>query len=743
MGLRWSRIAPPLGVTVLVVGMALVPMLGDRRFYLTDDSAAQFLPSWFHLGELLRSGQFPLLDPTLWAGGNIAAEALFGIWNPVLLAAMVLVSTMPDLVVASLVVKTLFLVLLALGVYGLAREYEVPSGFSAVAAVTVPFAGVTLYFDAASWSSGLTAFAFVPWYWWTLRRSARGELTPIVPFLAGYLAMTAGNPYGALGACLAVVALAVEFGLVRRWAAVRRTVLGGVAVALVAPLTYLPLVLTQSVTYRSDSKIGNGGLMVPGLGDLLNMSTPSFVAWVDAFEEPYLTVPATYIAWYALPLLPWLRYSAVGRALRPAAGLVVYALIGLAFSVGPEEAWMFRWPLRVVPYFVLPVAVLVGVALAQGIGRDRPARRMAASAFIVLAGAYLASAGRPEFWHVHGASMVMVAGMTAVAVAAWWWLPRRPALPAVLLAGCVTVLVFQIAAFPRNHNLNDYRFPTSITEARAELVPRYPGTVLVVANNGAIVQSADPAALSSELMFGNMLQAVGVQAVNSYYGMGFKAFTDVVCMEFNGSVCPEALERAWQPPAPGSPPLADLLRLDTVVVQNSLPGAAAVTVPLGWRVSERTQTVTVLRRIAPLPHPQGRLSDAPAGTVVVDDVSTPREERLRLDGGPGGTLTFARLAWPGYTAELNGTPVPVGQGPAGLLTVDAPRGATGDLVLAWSPPAFGAGVACALLGAALALAHSVARVLRRRSRHAEPASSSTGPSSTGPLPTVPEPVPSR
>ena len=48
----------------------------------------------------------------------------------------------------------------------------------------------------------------------------------------------------------------------------------------------------------------------------------------------------------------------------------------------------------------------------------------------------------------------------------------------------------------------------------------------MLANNATVVHSADPAALSSELMFGNMLQAVGVHAVNSYYGMGFKAFTD-------------------------------------------------------------------------------------------------------------------------------------------------------------------------------------------------------------------------
>src|SRR5689334_13938186 len=118
-----ARVVPPLAVAVLVGGMAVIPALRDPRFYLTDDSAAQFLPSWYHLGRLLRAGQFPLLDPTLWAGGNIAAEALFGVWNPVLLGTMLFVSATPDLVVASVVVKAFFLVLLALGVYGLAREY--------------------------------------------------------------------------------------------------------------------------------------------------------------------------------------------------------------------------------------------------------------------------------------------------------------------------------------------------------------------------------------------------------------------------------------------------------------------------------------------------------------------------------------------------------------------------------------------------------------------------------------------
>jgi hypothetical protein len=325
--------------------------------------------------------------------------------------------------------------------------------------------------------------------------------------------------------------------------------------------------------------------------------------------------------------------------------------------------------------------------------------------------------------------VLLVAGLTTAALAAWRW---RPALvPAALVGGCVAVLAFQVVVFPRNDNLNDYRFPTSVTATQAALQPRYPGTVLVVVN-GPVAPPEEPGVLSRELMYGNMLQAVGVQAVNSYYGMGFKAFTDALCLQFNGSVCPEALARVWRPPAPGAPPLADLLRLETVVVQNGLPGVAAVPVPDGWRVAERTAAVTVLRRIEPLPRPEGRLSDAPAGTVVVDDVAEPRAERVRFGGGPGGTVTFARLAWPGHTARLDGVPVPVRQGPAGLLTVDVPAGAH-ELTLAWSPPGFRLGVGSALLGLVLALGHVAARAAGRRRRPPSAPAAAPPPGSPPPV----------
>lgn len=50
----------PLGVTVLSFLYALVPAtVGSHGFYRRGDSASQFIPTWAHLGDLLRDGTWP------------------------------------------------------------------------------------------------------------------------------------------------------------------------------------------------------------------------------------------------------------------------------------------------------------------------------------------------------------------------------------------------------------------------------------------------------------------------------------------------------------------------------------------------------------------------------------------------------------------------------------------------------------------------------------------------------------
>jgi len=128
-------------------------------------------------------------------------------------------------------------------------------------------------------------------------------------------------------------------------------------------------------------------------------------------------------------------------------------------------------------------------------------------------------------------------------------------------------------------------------------------------------------------------------------------------------------------------------------------------------------------------------------------VPTPSEHHLTLNR----LATIARLVAGaahevnnalqviGGSAELlqNRTDLPVRQGPAGLLTVDVPAGAH-ELALAWSPPASTPSAVVALLGAALALGHAIARAFRRR-RPGRP----DAPSAEQPAPAVAEPVASR
>ncbi|MGZ4558832.1 MAG: hypothetical protein ACXVXF_09215, partial [Mycobacteriaceae bacterium] len=81
-----------------------------------------------------------------------------------------------------------------------------------------------------------------------------------------------------------------------------------------------------------------------------------------------------------------------------------------------------------------------------------------------------------------------------------------------------------------------------------------------------------------------------------------------------------------------------------------------------------------------------------------------------------GQLTFARLAWPGWTAEVDGKPVSTGATPQGLLTVAVPEAATAGSTVSirWSPPGLHLGLVLFALGLLLALTQTVVYSISRR-----------------------------
>ncbi|HSK26391.1 MAG TPA: hypothetical protein VK894_05715 [Jiangellales bacterium] len=716
---RRRRVAEPVvvaGVAGVTALLACLPKLREPLFYHWGDNAESFVPLWHHLGTELRAGRWSAMDPERWMGGNDLAEAAHGVLNPVTMTGAVVVSFTDDLARATFLLAAAFLALLATGVYLLAREYGAARWPAAAVAVAAPFSGFTLFYEAGNWLTGLMAAAWTTHTWWSLRRFTRGRLTPLVPFGFGVLAVTTGNPYATVGVVVVLAALAVEVVVQRQGRRLLPLVLLGASIGTATLLVFLPFLLTSDVTWRVlETAAPRPGYLRPGLDDLLGLSTPTYRPTMAAWGGDVDKVPSTYLAWFVLPLLPWLRWDRLAGRARDVSGLLAGGGIFLALTLGATSLWMFRWPLRMIEYSSLTLAVLFAVALTDGFAHGRVRVRAALSVAVVLAGGLLAWGAEPDRLARHAGGVAVVLALLALLALA----ARRGAAAtlATLVAGTTTVLVVQSGLFwwtnpallpvVRPH---DVAVPHDLALLREATEP-YEGRVLQVASVDAPLAADD--LLSGRVMTGHVWAAAGVRSVNSYSGIGFVDFVDTVRMDYRGDVVDRPYVRLWEPTGDGVPvPLVDALRVDTVVVQDSyVPGVSEERPPSGWRVALADGTRTVLVRSRPLAD-VGSVAWASPGTRVSLASSAPHRETLDVDApAGGGTVQLARLAWPGYSASVDGEPLEVVAGPAGLVVLEVPEGEH-RVELRFSPPGLGAGAAAFGLG--LLVVTGLAVVERRR-----------------------------
>ena len=702
----------------LAAVLSLLPVLRDPWVFFSDDAATQILPMWLHLGEQVRDGVWPpLLDLDSWMGGNLSVEALFGVWNPANAVVWVAVSLVPNLAVSAVLVRMAAFVAIALGCYLLCREYGAAKWAASALSVAMPFCGSLFYFDAVKWPAALLAFVWIPYLWWAVRRMARGRTNAVWVFGLGALAVTAGNPYAMLGVVMVLLGVLVETALLRRWRAARHVFFVSTTIAAVVPLVYLPLLHSTDVTWRSSSEVGNSGTLAPGLSDLVNLSVPSFVP-----EIPGMGSAAVYFCWFALPLAVWLDWRSLGRRWRELGGCWVMAAF-LLLAVGPAELWMFRWPLRVLHYGYLAAAVVLALLLSSGLRTDRLRQRAGATAALLGLSFYLSwsAAPDPELLKRHVVALFVLGALTFAAV--WAYRNRKKrGFAAVLHLGTVLTFAMQAFWFFGSDSPVSYYFPSSVPQARAEFEHRYPGQVVQIADPALIDPPAPGRAAWRDLVPGNLFQVGGVHSVNAYTGMGYTALSDQMCLGYNGMTCPEGYADLWRRPPGSSVPLADLLRVDTVVVQRKMIPNPPI--PRGWAVRDRNERVVVLGRDHVPERPGGRLSwSSPDLRVRSNSTVDDRNERVRFDRLPEqgpARLVFARLAWPGYTATVNGNRVPARSGPAGLLEVELPRGTkSGQLRIEWTPPGMNGGLALATAGLFCAVALGAVQGRRNRRNKSE------------------------
>jgi hypothetical protein len=716
----WRTAGWPLLVVVVTFLFALVPALLEPEFYVRGDTGAQFAPTWWHLGQLLRGGELPpVFDPDSWAGGNYAAEALFGVYNPLNWLIWLAVSASSDLRVSVTLVKAVVLSLLALGTYLLAREYDAAAWASAAVAVAVPFGGFTLFWDAGSWAAGLIAFAYAPWVWWAFRRVLHGRLNPVWGFVVGALAITQGNPYGTLAVVVIGAGLLLE-GLVRRqWRGTAVLAALGVCVAALLPLVYLPLVETVSLAVRSAGEpVMNNGKLRPAPGDLLLLGAPTYVPPIRAITG-VMQVPATYFCWFLVPLLPWLRLDGLRRRLPELTAVGVVGLVYLAMTIGPSKLWLFRWPIRLTEYLYLALAVLLALALSRGLARDRLVGRSALTTLLVLLTGYLAWADDPGAWRraAVGTALVLALSAGALLVHRVVGVRRAWALALVLVVGTGLTVGLQLRVFGENASSRVWHFPTQVDALQDDFADWGDGTAIQFADLKPIQDSGNDARLRaqwSDYLAGSMFHVAGVDAVNNYTGMGLVDFTRSLCMNYDGLARRCGYRAMWSPPEPDRPPLAELMKLSTVVAQPAL--AEGVPLSEGWRVDPSVSgEAVVVRRETALPWPESRLAWASDGVEVTAARSEGDTEVVTVaQSEPGGRLSFAALGWPGWSATLEGTPLDVDRSATGLLEVVLPADASGEVVVEFAPPGQRLGLVVAAGGALGAVVLGVLVAVRRR-----------------------------
>lgn len=704
-GPSMRRRRPPLALLTMIGGVllgAVMPVLGARQFYLAGDSIASWLPVSRRIGDLLWEGQSHLMDPTAWRGGNYVAEAGYGLWHPVVLLLDMTVLQLDDLAVAAAIVKTTYMVILAVGVYLLAREYDAAPWPAALAGLAVPLAGFTLWVDAATWTPNLVSFAFMPPVWLAARRLGRDAGGPAAVVVAGALCVAAGNPYSNVIVGVIVISVAVEVALQRSPDVRARVVelgLSLVAIALIAVFIYLPFRETSSVGFR-ETGVSNDETFAPGLENLLGLSSPTMTPLVRNFGSPILQFPATYLAWFVLPLAPWIRWRSIIDRWRSMAALAVFGSTFALLSMGPSNFWFFRWPIRLLPYAYLPVMIVSVVALSAGLATDRHRRRIAASTATIGVPTFLAWSDVPDEvrWHLGAAVFVGVLVAAAILTSNQ---PRT--LGPLMMVATLLVLTMQLQFRPTNRSVRDYYPPRA--SAVAEGVGRHSGTTLQIAAFDAVPPPARTPGVYDDISFGSVALLAGGETVSTYSGIGFSVHDAAICLRFDGSTCADAWARLWRPVDGSDRVLADLLRLDTVVAQRAVIDTALGPVPRGWSVAEVNDVAVVWTRKEPLPWPDGRVAQVTGPIIIRSDVEERAHlEHIEIERTDVGRaeLTFARLTWPGYEAFLDGAPIPIRPGPAGLVTVSIPEGVTtGTVTLTWSPPLWRPSMAVGALGALL------------------------------------------
>lgn len=709
-------------VTVVTVGLGyLLILLHNRSFFLVDDSESGAIPDWLYIGDQLHHGVLPILTPDAWMAGNWTVEGQNSLWNPFQLAIDYIAPMVNRLDLLAAGVKGCFALVLALGVYRVALAYRARPAWAAVVGAAMPFSGWALYYDSATWVTGLFGIAWVTHAWASGVRYSRGKSGPIPMFVFAYLALSIGYVHSAIAMGLVAFCVMVGEGVrSRSWVPAVKVAAVSVAAALCGVVTFLPGYLSSPFTWRvmGAAKIVNDNMFTAPWSESLNAAMPTALPAIQGFSGSQVqSAPVSYIAWFVLPALAFVDWHRARNLARELTGPLTFLVVMLLVTAGPSTIGPIRWPARMMPYLAAVVLVLVAVLLSRAVSCDRWRRKAVVAAILAVISVLRSASAFPQGFGQYAEWALVLLIAAALVITLGRRFGATSAAGAVLVS-ILAVLWVQVGQFPTNLGVSQWHMPVSRSAAKANF-PDFHGVTLQLGQRPPSKTVAQAESTWRSLVAGNYARTLGLSYVNAYTAVGQENFSNLLCMDWVGGTCSKAEKYVFAVEPTTGMTYAELMGLDRVVlIKRSFPHAPAQGAPVGWHfVKNADQLAWVLQRTTARAPQPGRVVASPGVSVTHAAPSSNTTEAMTVTSPNGGLVVFSRLWWPGYTAMLDGRPVPVGSLKGVFVTVRVPAGARSDrLDLSYRPPGTILGLILATGGVVLISALLILEFIARRRR---------------------------
>lgn len=728
---NWPAVLISTAVTAALYGVLFAR---NRRFFFIDDRVADTLPKLFDIGRALRAGEWPWLTTAAVNSGAHAIEYQNGVFNPLMLGLSVPLSRTDDLAVGAFMLVLVHALLLAGASAWLGRVLGLGQAWSVAFAVSIGFQPYTVFWGAAAWLQAVASFA---WFVLAVAAALAFHQNPRHRYgwtllVAVYGCFTSGWPLAVPVLGLFVLTVLVLRTLARvdlrttLWIAAWS---GGGAVSSL--LALYPLTRAFEFADRTSSISNDSNFNVVPIDGLLQFANPAYYGFLNSFGGYGLQeIPHFYTAWFVLPVLVfWQAGRLAPRAallLRIAASMLVFVGVG---ALGPERLGVFRYPTRFLQYWAFFLLVVTVVLVASGrFSFTRRRLRWLLGALVLMAlGALQADptgTARVLLFAVGVAalSVLLYAGGRTAAGGGTSWLGRSGG--PVAAAGTAAVLLALALLHPDGRGV-DYRFPTDLSTLPVLSQDDY--TLFY----GTYVsdQIDDAQGFYEEYRPAGTGLMVGDRQINGYSPIGHSAFRERFPMDDQGNFDHGDARFTARDPLTGLQFL-ELFRVDQIIaLKGPWTDDLRRNLGEGWERQPRRRYTTVWRH-EPYALP-GLVSYAAPGTTVSPGTSPGCEatgalrecNRVRTPPDRRGRVVFARLWFPGYTATLDGEPLPVLRHAGMLVSVVVPPGSDGELVLTYRSPhvrklALLAGLV--VVGLAVASVPWPGRLLRRRQQTSGP-----------------------